>query len=49
MADLAEAELAALDAQPHGEEDEDVLDNTDEDYQPPPRYSPRPRQHFLRG
>jgi hypothetical protein len=47
---LVEAELADLDAQPADPAEDVVTDNTDEDYQPIPRYrSPRPHDHEAGG
>jgi hypothetical protein len=48
--ELAEAELADLDAQPADLPEDDASDSTDEDYQPIPRYrSPRPHDHEASG
>jgi hypothetical protein len=44
------AELADLDAQPADSVEDVATDNTDEDYQPIPRYrSPRPHDHEAGG
>jgi hypothetical protein len=43
---LAEAKIADLDTQPAGPVEDATTDNTDEDYQPIPRYrSPRSHDH----
>jgi hypothetical protein len=48
--ELAEAELADLDAQPADLPEDVTSDSTDEDYQPIPRYrSPRPHDHEAGG
>jgi hypothetical protein len=48
--DLAEAELADLDAQPADPVEDEASDSTDEDYQPIPRYrSPRSHDHEAGG
>jgi hypothetical protein len=47
---LTEAELADLDAQPADPDEDDTTYNTDDDYQPLPRYrSPRPHDHEVGG
>jgi hypothetical protein len=47
---LAEAELADLDTQPADLAEDEASDNTDEDYQPIPRYrSPRSHNHEAGG
>jgi hypothetical protein len=47
---LAEAELADLDAQPADLVEDEASNNTDEDYQPIPRYrSPRSHNHEADG
>jgi hypothetical protein len=48
--ELAEAELAHLDTQPAGPDEDDATDSTDDDYQPLPRYrSPHPHNHVAGG
>jgi hypothetical protein len=47
---LVEAELTNLDAQPTNLDEDNATDNTDDDYQPLPRYrSPRPHDHEAGG
>jgi hypothetical protein len=47
---LAEVELADLDAQPADQDEDNAIDNTDDDYQPLPRYrSPRSHDHEAGG